>query len=307
MFSASDNRGPLRELGRNELVCRRVLAGRVEKEARPHEFHPLLNSFIQHQKRRRIPDPRWLRLPTARKWCFNVLLWMLSGVAVAAVLGCVSATCMEVSASKAASYQCPTANPANFNRVYELSSAVGCAYGAGNLENLTMTSGVTVTGYQDTYPSPPSPTIGAYPIPAGANLLGTWDPQTLTGTGTKVSFTGAAGGTITFSNSFNFSDVLVAIQDGANAPGPRWAVFDVGAVLAGTVLNWDYLTCNNGHACGLATDAASGLLVWGGSTPTRGGGDPLATPLPAALPLFATSLGALGLLGWRRKRKAKAS
>jgi hypothetical protein len=29
-------------------------------------------------------------------------------------------------------------------------------------------------------------------------------------------------------------------------------------------------------------------------------------PLPAALPLFATGLGALGLLGWRRKRKAAA-
>ena len=29
-------------------------------------------------------------------------------------------------------------------------------------------------------------------------------------------------------------------------------------------------------------------------------------PLPAALPLFATGLGALGLLGWRRKRKASA-
>jgi hypothetical protein len=28
------------------------------------------------------------------------------------------------------------------------------------------------------------------------------------------------------------------------------------------------------------------------------------TPIPAALPLFATGLGALGLLGWRRKRKA---
>jgi hypothetical protein len=28
------------------------------------------------------------------------------------------------------------------------------------------------------------------------------------------------------------------------------------------------------------------------------------TPLPAALPLFATGLGALGLLGWRRKKKA---
>lgn len=31
-----------------------------------------------------------------------------------------------------------------------------------------------------------------------------------------------------------------------------------------------------------------------------------AVPLPAALPLFATGLGALGLFGWRRKRKAEA-
>jgi hypothetical protein len=30
------------------------------------------------------------------------------------------------------------------------------------------------------------------------------------------------------------------------------------------------------------------------------------TPLPAALPLFAGGLGALGLFGWRRKRKAQA-
>jgi hypothetical protein len=33
---------------------------------------------------------------------------------------------------------------------------------------------------------------------------------------------------------------------------------------------------------------------------------PAATPLPAALPLFATGLGALGLIGWRRKKKAAA-
>ena len=30
------------------------------------------------------------------------------------------------------------------------------------------------------------------------------------------------------------------------------------------------------------------------------------TPLPATLPLFATGLGAIGLLGWRRKKKAAA-
>ena len=29
------------------------------------------------------------------------------------------------------------------------------------------------------------------------------------------------------------------------------------------------------------------------------------TPIPAALPLFATGIGGLGLLGWRRKRKAR--
>jgi hypothetical protein len=34
--------------------------------------------------------------------------------------------------------------------------------------------------------------------------------------------------------------------------------------------------------------------------------DTAVTPLPAALPLFATGLGALSLLGWRRKRKTQA-
>jgi hypothetical protein len=34
-------------------------------------------------------------------------------------------------------------------------------------------------------------------------------------------------------------------------------------------------------------------------------GDSVAAPLPSALPLLATGLGAFGLLGWRRMRKAK--
>ena len=34
---------------------------------------------------------------------------------------------------------------------------------------------------------------------------------------------------------------------------------------------------------------------------------PAATPLPAALPLFATGLGVMGLFGWRKKRKNAAA
>ena len=46
-----------------------------------------------------------------------------------------------------------------------------------------------------------------------------------------------------------------------------------------------------GPNCG-ADDGSDG--IWAATPPT---------PLPAALPLFATGLGALGLLGWRRKRR----
>ena len=53
---------------------------------------------------------------------------------------------------------------------------------------------------------------------------------------------------------------------------------------------WDILTNN-----------LNGIFTLSGSV--VGG----TTPLPAALPLFATGLGALGLLGWRRKRKPQAA
>ena len=61
-------------------------------------------------------------------------------------------------------------------------------------------------------------------------------------------------------------------------------------------------------------DAQNGLADISGCSGGPGFCDPIvgyfveyeATPLPAALPLFVTGLGALGLLGWRRKRKAAA-
>jgi hypothetical protein len=53
----------------------------------------------------------------------------------------------------------------------------------------------------------------------------------------------------------------------------------------------------------LSEDGNQNLGDW---TPSGGGGLNT-TPLPAALPLFATGLGAFGLLGWRRKRKSQAA
>jgi hypothetical protein len=53
------------------------------------------------------------------------------------------------------------------------------------------------------------------------------------------------------------------------------------------------------------TEAANGTFQWVVPPPGIDIYNGSSTvPLPAALPLFATGLGALGLLGWRRKRKA---
>jgi hypothetical protein len=58
------------------------------------------------------------------------------------------------------------------------------------------------------------------------------------------------------------------------------------------------------------TDVVTGTVGGNASTQTFVTTESVAitpTPLPAALPLFATGLGALGLLGWRRKRKNAAA
>jgi len=54
------------------------------------------------------------------------------------------------------------------------------------------------------------------------------------------------------------------------------------------------------------TDAIADFDIPGGNVGAEYGtfNVTLVTPIPGAMPLFATGLGALGLLGWRRKRKA---
>ena len=59
--------------------------------------------------------------------------------------------------------------------------------------------------------------------------------------------------------------------------------------LAGSIYDYSELPNAGNNASGTITES------------------PATVPLPSTLPLFATGLGALGLLGWRRKRKAQAA
>ena len=60
----------------------------------------------------------------------------------------------------------------------------------------------------------------------------------------------------------------------------------------------EYNALNNGNSDIIGFTAG----YWTASIPTVS-----TTPLPAALPLFATGLGGLGFLSWRRKKKAQAA
>jgi hypothetical protein len=62
--------------------------------------------------------------------------------------------------------------------------------------------------------------------------------------------------------------------------------------------------CSTTYSC--TVSAQTYLQTTGPIFENLTSGSLTATPLPAALPLFASGLGALSLLGWRRKRKAQA-
>jgi CHRD domain len=81
-----------------------------------------------------------------------------------------------------------------------------------------------------------------------------------------------------------------------------------------TTFNPAFVTANGGTVAGAETALLAGLLAGEAylniHTTFAPGGEIrgfFVTPLPGALPLFATGLGALGLLGWRRKRKQTAA
>jgi hypothetical protein len=86
---------------------------------------------------------------------------------------------------------------------------------------------------------------------------------------------------------------FVSNYTGNNVPIPTDVAVDL--FFSSGLLQYSAVTGNTSFGC-------CSLQTFGNFTVSEVG----ATPLPAALPLFATGIGGLGLLGWRSKRKAQA-
>ncbi len=116
------------------------------------------------------------------------------------------------------------------------------------------------------------------------------------------------------------STLLVTGVPCSNSYSVSFVFIAAGPFTAPTLVGFDGVTNNEGEIASIVVDGDYGTYIEGipiyecnepSNFPTVSCGavspmSPGTTPLPAALPLFATGLGALGLFGWRRKWKAAA-
>jgi hypothetical protein len=125
--------------------------------------------------------------------------------------------------------------------------------------------------------------------PAGGFIYGSVTGPTSFGAGPATASSFAFGSN--FGVVGEFQNLLVPAGYQSNTPLSATDFFD-NATLASLGLLPGTYTWTWGS--GAHADSFEVII---GATPLG------ATPLPAALPLFATGLGVMGLFGWRRKRK----
>jgi hypothetical protein len=187
--------------------------------------------------------------------------------------------------------------------IQQVGSTVEAASNAGgefNLTGLASDNSATVTA-------------SVFPAHPGVGLAN----------GTANQFEAIGSGSFTGPNNFGTGGLQNAGPNNNDGPTVGLQVFPSGGMLflqvPSTYSSGASLTSSEIFFVG-ATLASLGITpgtykyTWGGTNGTADQSftiDVIAptttTPLPATLPLFATGLGALGLLGWRRKRKARVS
>jgi len=143
--------------------------------------------------------------------------------------------------------------------------------------------------------------------------------------GNCIDLVGTSGGQITSTTSFNllanhlYTYSFEHVLQGYNPGDPNFSkfTFDVGGI---SIVEYTSTGAISGLGAGFVSpiDVSGAVLVITSTVAADSvhgsvlsnivlndeGIQPSATPVPGALPLFATGIGALGLLGWRRKRKA---
>lgn len=126
-----------------------------------------------------------------------------------------------------------------------------------------------------------------------------------------VTITGGTYSGDTLSGSFTYLGGGSYSNAAINLDGTNYTAVDIWSTA--TQLSLDtasvILNFSSSLPSDSSEDAIASLLINGTSTPIAAGAyvqdAPSAAPLPAALPLLATGLGAMGLFGWRRNRKRK--
>jgi hypothetical protein len=188
------------------------------------------------------------------------------------------------------------------------STASGCVNQPGSPTNVqgTLYTQFTCTLYNDasTY------TIDLTPVmtQGGANLY-----DNLVGPGYVVVMNGdpstVSSGDTNEAALYNQSLWVAALywpgDQAAGSGSDQLTVYWPGAFPSATVVqNIDEGLYGSGADSGFFVQSTGSKTVYLPSAATEY--DIVVTPLPAALPLFATGLGALGVFSWRRKRKGAA-
>jgi hypothetical protein len=139
--------------------------------------------------------------------------------------------------------------------------------------------GADVTSWSFSWSGPTSATTGT----ASGTAVGDNGTSPLSAGNGHILFSPISTATITFTDAVN---------------GTSQALF--GPNLSGFCMSFGCFKFQDSTGSGEAVGQFLGLPVTIATEEIPG------APLPGALPLFATGLGALGLLGWRKKKKAAA-